>query len=125
MKEYFGGAQKAVPVLVPCALWTTKSSQAGRINIIIHQMKPKQSTLEKIVDSMKDKVRTTAQPIPAVYNEEIQAVACRSDRNEVVAKLPTFSSLKTSLYRQRRLLLPPLPKTRADVHFDGKEVSAL
>ena len=59
------------------------------------------------------------------YNEEIQAVACRSDRNEVVAKLPTFSSLKTSLYRQRRSLLPPLPKTRADVHFDGKEVSAL
>ena len=53
-----------------------------------------ETEVEKIVDSMKDKVRTTAQPIPAVYNEEIQAVACRSDRNEVVAKLPTFSSLK-------------------------------
>ena len=74
---------------------------------------------------MKDKVQTTAQPIPAVYIEEIQAVTSRSDRNEVVAKLPTFSSLKTSLYCQRRSLLPPLPKTRADVHFDGKEVSAL
>ena len=84
-----------------------------------------ETEVEKIVDSMKDKVRTTAQPIPAIYNEEIQAVACRSDRNEVVAKLPTFSSLKTSLYHQRRSLIPPLPKTRADVHFDGKEVGAL
>ena len=79
-----------------------------------------ETEVEKIVDSLKEKVRTTAQPIPAVYSEEIQAVACRSDRDEIVAKLPTFSSLKTSLYRQRKSCLPPLP--RADVHFDDKKL---
>ena len=78
--------------------------------------------VDKIVDSIKGKVRTTAQPIPAVYTEEIQAIATHADRDTIAAKLPTFSSLKTSLYRQRRALIPPLPKTRDDVHFDGKTI---
>ena len=72
---------------------------------------------------MKEKVRTTAQPIPVVYNEEIQAFTCRSDRDKIVAKLLTFSSLKISLYRQRRSLLLPLPKkTRPNFHFGGKKL---
>ena len=78
--------------------------------------------MEKIVHSLKEEVRATARPVPAVYNEQIQAVACRSDRDEIAAKLPTFTSVKSSLYRHRRSLLPPLPKTRADVHFEGKNL---
>ena len=93
-----------------------------RKDIHNHPPDEAETEVEKIVGSLKEKVQTTAQPIPAVYNEGIQAIACRSDRDEIVTKLPTFSSLKTSLYRQHRSRLLSLPKTRANVHFDGKKL---
>ena len=68
-------------------------------DIHYHLPNEAETKVKKIVDSLKEKVRTTAQPIPVVYNEEIQAFTCRSDRDKIVAKLLTFSSLKISLYR--------------------------
>ena len=75
---------------------------------------------EKIVNSIRAKARDTIRPIPAVYHEEIQAIATRPDKEEIAAKLPTLAHLKSSLYRNRRSRLPPMPESRADVHFDGE-----
>ncbi len=46
---------------------------------------------------MKTKARETVRPIPAVYHEELQALATRLDKEEIAAKLPSLSQLKTSL----------------------------
>ena len=105
-----------------CLLWVFEDEIISRKDIHNHPPDDAEIEVEKIVHSLKEEVRATARPVPAVYNEQIQAVACRSDRDEIAAKLPTFTSVKSSLYRHRRSLLPPLPKTRADVHFEGKNL---
>ena len=38
----------------------------------------------------------------------------------VAASLPTFQSIRPSLYRSRRKRLPCMPRSRADVHFEGE-----
>ena len=63
---------------------------------------------EKIVSSIRAKARDTIRPIPAVYHEEIQAIATRPVKEEIAAKLPTLAHLKSSLYRNRRSRLPPM-----------------
>ena len=70
----------------------------------IHSHPPDEAEIEaeKIVDSIKEKAQNTAQPIPAIYHEEIQVIASRPDKDEIAAKLPTLESLKSSLYRNRR-----------------------
>ncbi len=73
--------------------------------------------VEKVVCAMKAKARATVRP--AVYHDEIQAIAMRPDKEEAAAKLPSLSQLKTSLYRNRRSRLPRLPQSREDVHFDA------
>ena len=40
--------------------------------------------------------------------------------DEVAAKLPTFQSMRASLYRARRKRLPLMPNTRAKVHFEDE-----
>lgn len=88
----------------------------------IHNHPPDDAELEaeKVVNAIKQKAQETARPIPTIYTEEIQVIASRSDREEIAAKLPTLESIKSSLYRHRRSRLPPLPQSRAEVHFDGK-----
>ena len=41
----------------------------------------------------------------------------------VASQIPTFNSLKTSLYRSRRARLPPLPQNRADLDLSGKTLN--
>ena len=65
---------------------------------------------EKIVNSIRAKTQDTIRPIPAAYHEEIQAIATRSDKEEVVAKLPTLTQLKSSLYQNCGSRLPPMPE---------------
>ena len=79
--------------------------------------------VEKIVSSIRAKALDTIRPIPVVYHEEIQAIATRPGREEIAAKLPTLAHLKSSLYRNRRSPLPPIPESSADVHFGGEWTS--
>ena len=39
--------------------------------------------------------------------------------------LPTFSTIRTTLYTKRRERLPPLPRKREDVQFDGEWAKTL
>ncbi len=40
--------------------------------------------------------------------------------DQVAASLPTFQSIRPSLYRSRRKRLPCMPRSRVDVHFEGE-----
>ena len=57
---------------------------------------------EIIINLIWAKAQDTIRPIPAVYREEIQAIATQLDKEEIAAKLPTLTQLKSSLYRNRR-----------------------
>ena len=75
---------------------------------------------KKIVSDLKTTTLDNIRPVPQLYLEEIQKVAALPNADEVAANLPTFSAVKSALYRQRRKLIPALPSTRAEVTFEGE-----
>ena len=50
----------------------------------------------------------------------LQEMATQSNSQDMASQMPSFYSLKTSLYRSRRARLPPLPQSRADLDLSGK-----
>ncbi len=77
-------------------------------------------TVKKIVSTLKEQTQASIRPVPQIYQEEIQKIAAAPNSEEVAARLPTLPAVKSSLYRRRRKLIPQLPATRADVHFEGE-----
>ena len=82
-----------------------------------HNHPPDQASIEvkKLVSTMKEKVQDCIRPIPQLYQEALVHVT-----DDMTAQLPTLVGVKSSLYRRRRKLIPQLPQSRADVHFDGE-----
>ena len=82
-----------------------------------HNHPPDQASIEvkKLVSTMKEKVQDCIRPIPQLYQEALVHVT-----DDMAAQLPTLVGVKSSLYRRRRKLIPQLPQSRADVHFDGE-----
>ena len=68
---------------------------------------------------MRKRAREEITPIPAIYNEQLISLNTHPERNSIAPKLPSFTSLKSSLYRNRRSRLPPLPKTRTEIRVEG------
>ena len=81
-----------------------------------HNHPPDQASIEvkKLVSTMKEKVQDCIRPIPQLYQEALVHVT-----DYMAAQLPTLVGVKSSLYRRWRKLIPQLPQSRADVHFDG------
>ena len=86
---------------------TTQDNQIVATNDS-HNHPPYQAALEadKIVSTLKKKAAETIQPVPLTYQEQLQHIARRANMDEVAAKLPMFTSIKSSLYRQKRKHLP-------------------
>ena len=59
-------------------------------------------------------------PVNVMYQNEILQLSTRPDIEEIAAKLPTLPSIKSSLYRQRRKRLPPMPQMQVEVTFEGE-----
>ncbi len=68
---------------------------------------------------MKKRAREESTPVPRIYHDGLLQVAQESIRESVAPLLPTFSSLRSSLYRKRHQRLPPLPRSVDDLSFDG------
>lgn len=76
--------------------------------------------VEKIKGQLRKEVRENTAPIPELYNNALGQVLLAEEATDVAATLPTFSSLKSSLYRNRLKNNPPLPKERSNVNLDGE-----
>ncbi len=85
-----------------------------------HSPDPAETEVKKIISSLKERTPTDIRPVTMLYWEEIHKVAAAPNHDEIAAKLPTLVSVKSSLYRHRRKLLPTLPTTREEVHFEGE-----
>ena len=62
-------------------------------------------------------------PVLSIYQEEITKLRddeWDADSKEIVQKLPTFYSSKSTLYRARRKQTPKLPASSIDIQLDGK-----
>ena len=74
----------------------------------------------KIVAKMRKAAETTVHPIPAIYQEELQQIATHPRRDEIAAAMPPLEQIKSSLYAHRRMRLPPLPSSRANICLEGE-----
>ena len=75
--------------------------------------------VKKMVNDLKTKTKENIRPVPQIY-QEVRKLAAFPNSEEVAARFLTLSSVKSTLYRQRRKLIPALPATRTEVHFEGE-----
>ncbi|KAL3698144.1 hypothetical protein R1sor_012220 [Riccia sorocarpa] len=61
---------------------------------------------------MRDRTANEDTPIPRIYHEEANRLASSESAS---AMLPVLHSIDSSLYRARKELLPPLPRSLADI----------
>ena len=72
---------------------------------------------------IKERERTSLDPLPTLYdNENIQfrSMEWDDDTQQIVEKIPTFVSCKSSLYRKRNTELPPQPATGQAIDLQGE-----
>lgn len=84
-----------------------------------HPPQPAERAAEVVKEKMKKRAREETTPVPRIYRDGLQQVAQESNRESVAPLLPTFSSLRSTLYRKRHQRLPPLPRSVDDLNFDG------
>ena len=69
---------------------------------------------------MKQAVKEKIDPVPALYQQQLQEISATENLEEMATQLPTLYSMKCSLYRLRKKRLPPFPTSRNEVHFEGE-----
>ncbi|CAG2184746.1 unnamed protein product [Mytilus edulis] len=90
-----------------------------------HNHQANQSKIEviKIMQTMKQRAKNEVTPIQAIYEEELVKLRTpewNDDTKQIVEQLPTYYSCKTSLYHQRALDRPVLPKTTIDIDLQDE-----
>ena len=86
-------------------------------NLHDHEPDCVEVAVKKVVQEMKTRARSEATSIPKIYAQTIRT-ACEDE--EVTAILPTFNSIRTSLYQSRRQRYPPMPESVDDLDFSGE-----
>lgn len=90
-----------------------------------HNHQPDRAAVEarKIINTVKSRAKTELKPLPSIYDEEITKLRDApwdAQTLDIASKLPTFESKRSSFYRNRQKVLPPIPNDRATVQLDGK-----
>ena len=84
-----------------------------------HNHIPNPLQVTKTIDVMKERASTVATHVPTIYIDTMVALSQHPSASEAVSIVPTLPSLHSSLYRQRRKRLPPMPTTIDEVSFTG------
>ena len=82
-----------------------------------HEANEVEVGVAKVLCAMKERAKAETTSIPRIYQEGMQSVSQDAD---IAATLPTYCSIRTSLYSKRRERLPPLPSTIDEVDFSGE-----
>ena len=72
---------------------------------------------------MRSRAKEELTPLPSIYDEEITKLRDApwdAQTIEIASNIPTLDSAKSSLYRSRQKMLPPVPTTRPDINLEGK-----
>ena len=76
-----------------------------------------EAEVERVKHELRKRAREEVTPIPAIYNDALVDIATQV---EVAARLPTFPSLKSSMYRSQRSRQPTFPMSQEDVRIEGR-----
>jgi len=90
-----------------------------------HNHDSDQATIDakQLISMIRGRSKDECLPIPSIYEEEVVKLRnseWNDDTRDMVQQLPTFASMKSSLYRARRKDTPPLPQTRQVIELTGK-----
>jgi len=78
---------------------------------------------KQIINTIRNRPKSETEPLPKLYDEEICKLRTQDwndDTKNTVEQLPTFPSVKSSLYRGRRKVTPKLPKTHKNIILEGQ-----
>ena len=75
-----------------------------------HSMDAADCQVQAIRIQMRKRACEKTTPVPAIYNEQLISLNTHPERNSITPKLPSLTSLKSSLHRNRCSRLPLLPK---------------
>ena len=78
---------------------------------------------KQIINTICNIAKSEAEQIPKLYDEEICKLKTQNwndDTKNTVEQLPTFPSVKSSLYRARRKVTPKLPTTQQNIILEGQ-----
>ena len=104
--------------------WGTATSCKGTCPSVatpLHAIDGVEAQVERVKHNLRKRAREEVTPISSIYNDALVDIATNSEENKTLAgRLPTFPSLKSTLYRSRRSRLPPLPQSREDVQIEGR-----
>ncbi|XP_040077772.3 uncharacterized protein LOC120849598 [Ixodes scapularis] len=84
-----------------------------------HNHPPDSSQLReaRLKNALKQRVRSEPHlPAPQVYSREILSLVGQVD-DTVMAELPTFESVRSSMYREKRKQQPSLPRDMAEINL--------
>ncbi|KAM7286679.1 uncharacterized protein ISCGN_030444, partial [Ixodes scapularis] len=84
-----------------------------------HNHPPDSSQLReaRLKNALKQRVRSEPHlPAPQVYSREILSLVGKVD-DTVMAELPTFESVRSTMYREKRKQQPSLPRDMAEINL--------
>ena len=73
-----------------------------------------------LINNMRKRSREELTPIPIVYEDERKTLVSDASPEAAAVHLPLLHNLQTQLYRQRSKLVPPNPKSAADLVLTGE-----
>lgn len=79
-----------------------------------HPPRPHEVSIRKVISEIRDKAIETTEAMPNIYRT---CTAQLANDPSAAAIMPSFHSIDSGLYRQRRRLLPALPQTREQVNI--------
>ena len=115
-KKYWRCAKRICPARI-----TTEGNEVlQQTNGHNHPVDGVEAEVERVKHGLRKRAREEVTPIPAIYNDALVDIATQVEDEAVAARLPTFPSLKSSMYRSRRSRLPPLPMSQEDIRISSK-----
>ena len=104
---------------MPCKSNNSGEELLQQTNGHNHAVDETDSRVEQIRSNLRKRTREEVVPIPSIYNDALIELSTQHDHPMVAPKLPSFTSLKSSLYQSRRSRMLPLPKSHDEITLDG------
>ena len=90
-----------------------------------HPPNPAETTTQEAIANMRKRARDESTPITSIYDDQLVEVSLEDHADDALSQLPSFESLRSTLYRSRHEAIPSLPTTRRDVTFPDRYTKTL
>ena len=103
-KKYWRCAKRICPARI-----TTEGNEVlQQTNGHSHPVDGVEAEVERVKHNLRNRAREEVTPIPTIYNDALVDIATQVEDEAVPAGLPTFPSLKSSMYRSMSTSIPSL-----------------